>query len=99
MVGNVRGVQEAVAAQSVGLESVRVKGASMYPRLPKMFNWRDPVSGEAVLAMWHPRGYGGYSVGEAVTAPGPSLIPISEPTRLGIISYAVFCLKKKNSRL
>src|SRR5450756_1280557 len=26
-----------------------------------------------------------------------SLIHISEPTRLGMISYAVFCLKKKNS--
>src|SRR5659263_375669 len=27
--------------------------------------------------------------------PGRSLIHISEPTRLGMISYAVFCLKKK----
>ena len=26
---------------------------------------------------------------------GLSLIHISEPTRLGMISYAVFCLKKK----
>ena len=29
--------------------------------------------------------------------PALSLIHISEPTRLGMISYAVFCLKKKNS--
>src|SRR5450756_187161 len=29
-------------------------------------------------------------------APNLSLIHISEPTRLGMISYAVFCLKKKN---
>src|SRR5450756_1523527 len=28
--------------------------------------------------------------------PALSLIHISEPTRLGMISYAVFCLKKKN---
>src|SRR5659263_127205 len=28
-----------------------------------------------------------------------SLIHISEPTRLGMISYAVFCLKKKNTTL
>src|SRR5450759_1199713 len=28
-----------------------------------------------------------------------SLIHISEPTRLGMISYAVFCLKKKKGRL
>src|SRR5428012_23967 len=27
-----------------------------------------------------------------------SLIHISEPTRLGMISYAVFCLKKKKAR-
>src|SRR5428012_12834 len=31
----------------------------------------------------------------ASTAQGLSLIHISEPTRLGMISYAVFCLKKK----
>src|SRR5450759_1988652 len=29
------------------------------------------------------------------TVEGLSLIHISEPTRLGMISYAVFCLKKK----
>src|SRR5659263_154514 len=29
------------------------------------------------------------------TNPALSLIHISEPTRLGMISYAVFCLKKK----
>ena len=28
-----------------------------------------------------------------------SLIHISEPTRLGMISYAVFCLKKKKSTM
>ena len=27
-----------------------------------------------------------------------SLIHISEPTRLGMISYAVFCLKKKRKK-
>ena len=27
-----------------------------------------------------------------------SLIHISEPTRLGMISYAVFCLKKKKKK-
>src|SRR5450756_2447228 len=29
---------------------------------------------------------------------GLSLIQISEPTRLGMISYAVFCLKKKKNK-
>src|SRR5450756_2333597 len=32
------------------------------------------------------------------TPPQLSLIHISEPTRLGMISYAVFCLKKENNR-
>src|SRR5450756_1953056 len=32
----------------------------------------------------------------AENLPDLSLIHISEPTRLGMISYAVFCLKKKN---
>src|SRR5450756_2779427 len=30
--------------------------------------------------------------------PALSLIHISEPTRLGMISYAVFCLKKKKNK-
>src|SRR5450756_2813840 len=36
----------------------------------------------------------GYA-GHIIEAFGLSLIHISEPTRLGMISYAVFCLKKK----
>ena len=44
----------------------------------------------------------GKAVGVAYTALANadltlSLIHISEPTRLGMISYAVFCLKKKNT--
>src|SRR5450759_5469058 len=38
---------------------------------------------------------GGRSVGCAHYVHALSLIHISEPTRLGMISYAVFCLKKK----
>src|SRR5450756_1524343 len=40
-----------------------------------------------------------WSNGDPVTADDfiLSLIHISEPTRLGMISYAVFCLKKKNT--
>src|SRR5450756_3064592 len=34
----------------------------------------------------------------SVCALGLSLIHISEPTRLGMISYAVFCLKKKKKK-
>src|SRR5665648_488906 len=34
-------------------------------------------------------------IADAAKVKGLSLIHISEPTRLGMISYAVFCLKKK----
>ena len=34
---------------------------------------------------------------DTIAAKGLSLIHISEPTRLGMISYAVFCLKKKKN--
>src|SRR5450759_5527583 len=35
---------------------------------------------------------------QKLTAFNLSLIHISEPTRLGMISYAVFCLKKKKKK-
>src|SRR5450756_851141 len=41
---------------------------------------------------------GGGSSGGQGGGGGLSLIHISEPTRLGMISYAVFCLKKKKIR-
>src|SRR5665648_420516 len=40
----------------------------------------------------------GRLVGYGASAPHLSLIHISEPTRLGMISYAVFCLKKKKTK-
>src|SRR5450756_3065932 len=36
--------------------------------------------------------------GSSVVSQDLSLIHISEPTRLGMISYAVFCLKKKKKK-
>src|SRR5450756_4111 len=53
---------------------------------------RDRIDREQIGHMTeieHPRYFGGH------VAQGLSLIHISEPTRLGMISYAVFCLKKK----
>src|SRR5450756_325369 len=41
---------------------------------------------------------GGVPEGYYETPEGLSLIHISEPTRLGMISYAVFCLKKKKRK-
>ena len=50
--------------------SVGVNGESMYPRVPRIFRWRDPISSEEVVAMWHARGYGGWGKAEAVVVPG-----------------------------
>ena len=41
---------------------------------------------------------GGLLAAAAGAAMNLSLIHISEPTRLGMISYAVFCLKKKKKK-
>src|SRR5450756_2713278 len=50
---------------------------------------RHTLSGE-----W-PRLRMDHTLGKLVEDEDLSLIHISEPTRLGMISYAVFCLKKK----
>src|SRR5665648_619549 len=39
-----------------------------------------------------------YEMAELAVVVHLSLIHISEPTRLGMISYAVFCLKKKKNK-
>src|SRR5450756_611313 len=43
-------------------------------------------------------GHGGPALVGNTYLEGLSLIHISEPTRLGMISYAVFCLKKKKKK-
>src|SRR5659263_707904 len=56
-----------------------------------VFTWRSPEVQEEVL-----RKRRRPAVHATAGAPEDlSLIHISEPTRLGMISYAVFCLKKK----
>eukprot|EP00040_Diaphanoeca_grandis_P026011 m.144974 g.144974 ORF g.144974 m.144974 type:complete len:865 (-) comp30404_c0_seq3:55-2649(-) len=58
--------------------SVGVNTASMYPRVPKIFRWSDPASNEEIYAMWHGRGYGGYTVNEAVRVPGLSHVLVTD---------------------
>src|SRR5659263_624504 len=62
----------------------------------------DPGSGWGLFGGHRPapRRAGGLRVGglRRDGVPHLSLIHISEPTRLGMISYAVFCLKKKKNR-
>eukprot|EP01111_Echinosteliopsis_oligospora_P018725 TRINITY_DN8746_c0_g1_i1.p1 TRINITY_DN8746_c0_g1~~TRINITY_DN8746_c0_g1_i1.p1 ORF type:complete len:564 (-),score=154.55 TRINITY_DN8746_c0_g1_i1:70-1761(-) len=47
--------------------SVGVNGASAPPAVPKVFVWSDVQSQTDVIAMWHPFGYGGYSLSDCVT--------------------------------
>src|SRR5450756_3095570 len=55
--------------------------------------WRHDIAHD-LTPLGMPRGYRGYNL-LLCGLSGLSLIHISEPTRLGMISYAVFCLKKK----
>jgi hypothetical protein len=58
--------------------SVGVNTASMYPRVPKIFRWKDENSATEIFAMWHSRGYGGYSVSEAVRVKGLSHVLVTD---------------------
>lgn len=64
-------------AAGVRAVTVGVNGASTPPSVPRAFNWLDPVSNETILAMWHPRGYGGITFEDAIVVPGldTALVP------------------------
>src|SRR5450756_1724255 len=53
-----------------------------------------PRNGSVVVIATCPAGKRVIGGGYVAPSVGLSLIHISEPTRLGMISYAVFCLKK-----
>src|SRR5450756_2677007 len=63
-----------------------------------------PSAAKMALSMQHPIGFPTWflaaypDVALWFTSQDLSLIHISEPTRLGMISYAVFCLKKKKKK-
>lgn len=57
--------QAGVAALSIGCN-----GASAPPGLPQAFVWADKQSGESIVGMLHPGGYGGTTVADAVMVPG-----------------------------
>ena len=70
--GMTRSVIPTLLSEGVTTVSVGVNPASTYPRVPKVFRWFDPPSGKEIFAMWHPKGYGGFSFNESVTVPGLS---------------------------
>lgn len=60
-------VEHGVKAISVG-----VNGATSPPGVNSgsAFVWRDMLSGDQVIGMWHPGGYGGYKKQDCVIVPG-----------------------------
>src|SRR5450756_1558001 len=67
--------------------------AAVRKRREQLFEWSVRLASLLlILGLWE---FYGRRVNKALFAPPLSLIHISEPTRLGMISYAVFCLKKK----
>src|SRR5659263_730218 len=75
-------------------------------REPKL-SWLASVAADSLVnvpeIMASPLAIGLLTEGAETTRPSRtianlSLIHISEPTRLGMISYAVFCLKKKKNK-
>lgn len=74
--GAPRSAMHAFRQKGVRTFSVGVNTASTAPLLPRAFNWQDPNTGETMLTMYHPFGYGGFGVNDAIILPGMSEIGI-----------------------
>src|SRR5659263_5305 len=88
-------------AEEKGVENASTmrKQELMFAILKQLAIQETDIIGEGVVEVLSD-GFGFLRSPDANYLPGPddlSLIHISEPTRLGMISYAVFCLKKKNT--
>ena len=70
----IRGLMKRSSGQCAGHRAVRKETHhvqySVLSHFVRVFLWSDKVSNESIFAMWHARGYGGYSVDEAVLVPG-----------------------------
>src|SRR5450756_2841724 len=97
--------------QRLSATPVIIVSMSLQPAIPRQFGLHQsppplrqlpPMLRKVAVGVNHHLMRGGeFSTGDlgnfhpALTIDALSLIHISEPTRLGMISYAVFCLKKK----
>lgn len=70
--GTTRAALPTLVANGIIGISVGVNGASTPPNVPPAFVWHDEASGAEVLALWHPFGYGGTGIADAVIVPGLS---------------------------
>src|SRR5450756_1371795 len=80
----------------VGIQFVHAKGTTM-PKVLIVHGAGMNMRGKAQIDVFGPMTLPQYDehIRKYASELGLSLIHISEPTRLGMISYAVFCLKKK----
>ena len=67
--------------------TVGVNTACMPPAVPNAFVWEDPYSGEDIIGMWHPHGYGGMS---GISLDSMVIVP-------GMQEALAFAIRKDNS--
>jgi len=68
--GAPRSVLRAFKQAGVRAFSVGVNDGSTAPLVPRAFRWRDEPSGTEMLTLYHPHGYGGFDLPDAIILPG-----------------------------
>jgi hypothetical protein len=68
--GSTRAIIPHLVKHGIRALSEGVNGASAPPALPKAYTWYDPTSGQSIIGMQHPGGYGGIDVSDCVTVQG-----------------------------
>src|SRR5665648_331674 len=82
----------------VGIKSRRL-GSSDYSRKPPLIAVMDIIEDcKGAIILGYPQHEVHNTSKKAGSVLSESCLHISEPTRLGMISYAVFCLKKKKTK-
>jgi hypothetical protein len=69
-IGMTRSMIPILAANGITGISVGVNGATAPPGFPKAYLWRDDASATEVIGMYHPGGYGGIMLEDAVIVDG-----------------------------
>ena len=64
--GMTRSMIPVLKSNNVNGITIGCNGGSAPPAVPKIFNWKDSVSGEMIITMVHPGGYGGIKLEDAV---------------------------------
>ncbi len=81
--GTTRSIIPIMKRNGVKAITVGVNTASMPPAVPSVINWKDSVTGDQIIGMWHPHGYGGQH--------GPSLVIVP-----GLTEALAFAIRRDN---